>query len=204
MWFNSGSLQMALAGADVYTGIIVGEDWNYFRRITIPGKGYCDATIPMPPSDLLRAARPHGVVLISVAPADPVTDAHMISMAVKQDGFENVLSIVQAYDQVHYPYVATWITDPVLPFLDKTARQAARAPIAAAATTRPAGTAAKTAGAPSASAASADAQHLLTMAKLFIDNGNTAGVGAGVRCLRSQCCPVVCFTSRKMPSPASL
>lgn len=159
MWFNSGSLQMPLAGADVYTGMIVGEDWEYFRRIDLPGNLFHAADFPAPPLDLLQKAKPHAVVLITLAPNSD-SDARMISMALKQDGFANVLSISQTYDELHYPnYAVSWITDPVLPFLDKAAQQSPATPATLPSRTSP--------------SAISEAQHLLTMARLYIDNGNT-------------------------------
>jgi hypothetical protein len=57
MWLNSGSLLMPVTGADFYTGMIMSEDWDYYRKIEVPGKGYHDADFQLPPSDLLRKAK---------------------------------------------------------------------------------------------------------------------------------------------------
>jgi hypothetical protein len=197
MFFNSGSLPMAIGGADVYTGIIIGEDWNYYRKIEVPSKhGFYAAKFDRPPADLIRAAQPHGIVLISMT-GDAYAGAPLLEAALKQDGYTNVLHIEEPYDQVHYPYVAGWITDPVLPFLDKAAREAASAPNSALAATRPAAVGnaadathrsltpqnASASSAPAAPTGSADAQHLLKMAKLFIDNGNPDLARAKLRTL---------------------
>lgn len=165
LWFGTGSLQMPLAGADVFTGMIVGEDWHYFRKIVLPGYRPADTDdFPRPPIELLRKAKSHGVVLITLA-NNPRSGAPLISTGLKQDGFDHVLSITVTSADVHYPYLsagsAKWITDPVLPFLDKFAQQNADAP-----------TDSSTASTTSPSAGS-DAQHLLSMAKLYIDNGKT-------------------------------
>jgi hypothetical protein len=82
------------------------------------------------------------------------------------------IRLSHTYDELHYPnYPASWITDPVLPFLDKAAQQSPATPAmypsrqsAATLTTHPAR---------AAPSASSDAQRLLTMAQLFMDNGNT-------------------------------
>lgn len=164
MWFNSGPLPVPIAGADVFTGIILGEDWKYWRRINIPPNHYIDADLTPPPPDLLTRAKPHGVVLISLAD-NPASGAPIIEKALKQDGFAHVLSITRPLNELHYPnYAAGWITDPVLPFLDKAAQGPATAASATAATpaTRPSS---------ASPAASPDAQHLLAMARLFIANG---------------------------------
>lgn len=120
MWFNSGSLQMPFAGADVYTGMIVGEDWHYFRRVNLGGNRFHRADFPPPPADLLRKAKLHGVVLITMA-GNTDSGAPFITKALQQDGFAHVLSITESLE-AHYPNLAAdWITDPVLPFLDKAA-----------------------------------------------------------------------------------
>lgn len=183
MWFNSGSLQMSIAGADVYTGMIVGEDWHYFRRINLPANHFVDADMPRPPDDLLDKAKLHGAVMIGLAPPDE--GLGVVTKAMKEDGFDHVLGISEAYDELHYPnYAVSWISDPVLPFLDKFSKESAAVagslPLresfsadsgvkqnAATPATLPSGTSS------SAAAGNSDAQHLLNMARLYIDNGDT-------------------------------
>jgi len=181
MWFNR-SLQYPLAGADVFTGMIVGENWDYFRRIDMPNGSYypADADFPPPPPDLFQKAKPHGVVLVTMAP-HPDTGAPEIVLALKQDGFENVLSIAIPDDQLHYPNLAAgWITDPVLPFLDKAAMEKpevvsdSQTPASAASSpAEDAGAAPASAPSSASSSGSTEAQHLLSMAKLYISNGDT-------------------------------
>jgi hypothetical protein len=65
MWFNSGPLLMPIAGADVYTGMILGEDWRYWRRISMRPNQFHPADFQSPPADLLAKAKPHAVVLNS-------------------------------------------------------------------------------------------------------------------------------------------
>ena len=164
MWFNSGDLRFPLAGADVYTGMILGLNWDYWRRLNVPPNGFHPADFPPPPIDEIQKARRHGVVLISLS-SHPNPGVTMLVMGLKEDGFAHVLSISQTPDELHYPnYAAGWMTDPVLPFLDKAAqeRPGMSAPGAPPAT-RPSTT---------SPAGSADAQHLLTMARLFIANGS--------------------------------
>ncbi|HWE92405.1 MAG TPA: tetratricopeptide repeat protein [Tepidisphaeraceae bacterium] len=169
MWFNSGPLLMPIACADVYTGMILGEDWEYWRRINVPPNQFHAADFQSPPADLLTKAKPHGVVLITLG-NNPDSGAPTIAMALKQDGFAHVLSITQPPEELHYPnYAAGWITDPVLPFLDKAARQSPAGPATPATAATPA-TPATRPSTPSP-AAGPEAQHLLTMAQLFLDNG---------------------------------
>lgn len=188
MWINSGSLLMPMAGADVYTGMILGLDWHYWRRINLPGNRYHDADMATPRSDLLQKARPHGVVLVSLANTNDI-GAPIIATALKQDGFAHVLNIAPTYDELHYPnYAAGWITDPVLPFLDKFAQQSPAAP----ATPSPSDTAATPATLPSGTSPSASAegspqaQHLLTMAKLFIANGKPERARTNLQAILTQ------------------
>jgi len=181
MWFNSGPLLMPVAGADVYTGMILGEDWDFYRKIDLPGGQYVPAKFPPPPHDLMEKAKQHGVVLISVS-NNKHPEGEIMAKAMKQDGFSAVLSIAQSSDELHYPnYAAGWFTVPVLPFLDKNnnaeshavskPHAAAGAPSSAAAA-RASGAAAPAASA-AASSSSADAQHLLSMAQLYLSNGST-------------------------------
>jgi hypothetical protein len=166
MWFGSENLDIAFAGADVYTGMIFGRRWEYFRRVKVPDKNaYLPASIPPPLPELLQKARPHGVVLLNLTdePDDGSGGGPVIAMALKQDGFTHVLSIRQTVDEVHYPnYAPNWIGDSVLPFLDKAAQQSvAMTPTPS---TRPSD---------ASPSASPQARHLLTMAKLYLTNGNT-------------------------------
>ena len=181
MWFNSGPLLMPVAGADVYTGMILGEDWRYWRKINMPGNRFHPADFPPPPLELIQKAKRQGVVLISLA-NNPDSGAGAMATALKQDGFINVLSITQAFEDLHYPnYAASWITDPVLPFLDKAARQSPPAPATPA--TRPSTSSSPS---PTAPAASPEAQHLLTMARLFIANGKPERARTNLQTLLAQ------------------
>lgn len=143
MWFGSFSLDLPIAGADVYSGMIFGRQWEYFRRINLPDHHYVPPSIPPPRTDLLQKARQHGVVLISLTD-EPASGGGgpLIATALKQDGFAHVLSITQTVDNVHYPnFAASWITDPVLPFLDKAAQRSLPTPaMTATPDTRPSGT----------------------------------------------------------------
>jgi hypothetical protein len=181
MWFGSGSVDMPLAGADVYTGMIVCEDWGYFRRIVAPGHRFHNADFPPPPLDLLRKAKPHGIVLITLS-SNTESGAPVISTALKEDGFDYVLSIVQTDAEMHYPnFAAGWITDPVLPFLDKAAQNSPGTPTDSKnltpAPSKPADITAAasptTPPSPASPLATSEAQHLLPMAKLYINDGNT-------------------------------
>lgn len=174
MWFGSISLAFPIAGADVYTGMIFGRQWEYFRRINLPDHHYVPPTFSPPRPDLLQKARQHGVVLISLTDEPAGGAGPVIAMALKQDGFTRVLSITEKLEEVHYPnFAAGWITDPVLPFLDKAAQEhpAARSTSAKPGTAATAAT--QLSGATDAAPAegSPQAQHLLTMARLFITNG---------------------------------
>jgi hypothetical protein len=192
MWNGSG-IDLAVAGADVYSGMIIGENWDYFRRIDVGGGRYHPAACQRPPSDLLQKAMRHGVVLITSAPIEN-SGAPFIAKALKEDGFTQVLSLNQTRDEMHFPhFAASWISDPVLPFLDKARQKGLSAPtesdepVAAAPpppvettgdpspstpSTRPAASPPAPSSRPTPSVTS-NAEHLLSLARLYIQNGNT-------------------------------
>lgn len=185
MWANSGPILMPVASADVYTGMILCGNWRYWRQINLSANSYHPADFAPPPGEFVQKAKLHGVVLISITVN---SEGPTLAKALEQDGFSHVLHINVTSGDLTFPnYAVGWITDPVLPFLDKYA-QPTHAPPAAQATGAVQATGAAPAAAPSAAspAGNAQAQHLLTMAKLFIANGNPEKARSNLQAILSE------------------
>jgi hypothetical protein len=171
MWSTLLNMQLPILCADVYSGMVLVGNCGYFRNIIVSGNRYMPAQFSRPPADLLRKAKSHGFILLDLDQSDP--GVQPLAGALKEDGFAHVLTIgVTAHDLHFATFTAGWITDPGLPFLDKAAQENPGTPSdsANAASVSPSPT--DTAAAPPTTRPSR-AQHLLSMAQLFIANGKT-------------------------------
>jgi hypothetical protein len=174
MSFHEGSLQMSLGAADVFTGMLCVFDDTYFRKIAPRGYGPRLAKFLPPPGPLLQQAKRRPIALLH-STFEPHMSPRDVLDAMTSDGF-NVMSQLAGTEDVHYPNLKPeWFEQNVLPFLDKTALSApeahavvAPAPpkVAAAPATNPAG-----APSPAGPAGNPEAERLLRLAKLYVQNG---------------------------------
>jgi hypothetical protein len=165
------SLQMTLGCADVFTGFIVCMDNNFWAKLTMPNGSYYNATFTLPGGPIFGMAKQRGIVLAFEDIENAGSESSLIARTMKQLGF-NVLPLrATAGEDLHYPNLKIeWFEQTALPFLDKAAVNAKVRPasVAQEATTHPT---TERAAAPASD--EPEPQHLLKVAKLYIDNGQT-------------------------------
>jgi hypothetical protein len=156
MSWNSGSLRMSFASADVFTGFAVTCDDDFFAPLRASNGGYYPIDFPTPDATLFQKARSRGFFLIS----ESDSEKQELILAVMKQTFRHVsLNILSLGDDLHYPnFKLEWFQQQALPFLD------------AASADQPKFTAPPTAAQPPAAPAPSPADHLISMAKLYINN----------------------------------
>ena len=175
MSFHEGSLRMSLASSDVFAGMLCVFDSDYFRPITLRGYQPMPAKFAPPPGPLLQQAKRRAIVMLDPDFGDATNSLGMVVNAMKSDGF-NMMKQVADTEDVHYPNLKPeWFEQKVLPFLDKSALSAPEAHAVAASTplkgaaapaSNPAGPAT-----PAGPAGNPEAERLLRMARLYVQNG---------------------------------
>jgi hypothetical protein len=181
MSFTDGAMQTALATSDSFTGSLVCMDINYYRKITLPDRSYIPPTFTAPPASLMSTARQHPFFMIDDGEGQVVKSLKLIVTAMKQDGFEHVMQTSLSIDgEVHYPnFKPEWFEQKALPFLDSASQKTtppaptAQAPVDE---NEPAATSAPSTTPQEPQAAKPEprpAEHLMTMAQLYINGGQT-------------------------------
>ena len=179
MSFGNDSLRMLLATGDVFTGLLDTFDEQYFRKMVSPNRSFIPGSYPPPPGNLLQEAKRRAIVLLDPDFTNPNDSRGMRLAAMKSDGFTHLLAQKVDTDDVHYPHLkVAWFEDSVLPFLDKVALDApASRPALASSSpaTQPTpGATGPTVRPPADTSGNPEAQHLLSMARLYIQNGQPA------------------------------
>jgi hypothetical protein len=194
---GTDSMRFALASADVFSGFVVTGDDTWFERVTQPDRRTYAPAFPPPPAHLLHEARRRAFILATELWGSPESLWHVRTPAMKRIGFEHVLELKLTWlGDLHYPMMKVeWLESSALPFLDSiatapgtrsapariatplapaTTPAAAPAPPPATATPAiPAPASPANPAVPAAAAPNADAQHLLTMAELYISSKQT-------------------------------
>ena len=167
-------MRMSLGAVDVFSGVIVDEDLEWCQRMVLPDRRAYPPSFPQPPAALFQLARQRGIVMASEDFNDANQPPQLIVLTMKRNGFLNVLAQPTSSDDVHYPNLKPeWLEGKVLPFLDKAALNGP-APRLAAAPPAQAAPGAPPAAATTAPAGNPEADHLLRVAKLYIQNGQPA------------------------------
>jgi hypothetical protein len=172
MSFTDGAMQVPLATADTFTGFIVCLQASFYRRIVLPDRSYVEATFPSAPAALMSQAHKRAFILADDGSEELGSEMKREVSAMKQDGFDRVTQIsLSLTDDLHYPMFKTqWFEQKAIPFLDGGMQEAAHEkeiqPVAA---SGPATTPART----EPTSAPSPAQHLMTMAQLYINGGQT-------------------------------
>jgi hypothetical protein len=188
MSFHDQSLRMSFGAADVFTGFLSRNDYTYCQKMVLPDRRVYEPGFPPPPSPLLTYAKRRAIVLLDESFTDPDQPPQLNVICMKRDGFSHVMGEATTIDDVHFPDLKPeWFEGTVLPFLDKAAASAAEMrPIAespavtstvgtspAATGPSPSTTGPAVAAVPDAPAGNPNAERLLRMAKLYIQNGQT-------------------------------
>jgi hypothetical protein len=124
MSVGPGSMQVALATSDVFSGFIVTIDPSWCEKMPLSdGKRLYPPAFAAPPDALFSAARHHGFYLIGDRPAESDTPPALRDIAMNQDGFTHVKDVqLSLKDDLHYPmFKAQWFEQDALPFLDAAA-----------------------------------------------------------------------------------
>jgi hypothetical protein len=169
MVMDDNATQLTLVSTDVFTGFVIAMDPGYFRRISA-GNRYYPPTFPPPPEQYKRLAQRRPYFLLDTFGADDPTNKiiQLKAAAMKQDGIKLVdTAPASLTTDLHYPdFKVEWFEDKALPFLDKSTSAATTEPASVArTTTKPTTSALPAAAAPSPAA------HALSMARLYIKNG---------------------------------
>jgi hypothetical protein len=162
------ALQVSFATADVFDGFVICSSYNYFVKLTEPSGRYYGPSFPPPGGQIFGTAKQRGYVLAYSEAEDNASFPTLLLKSMRQIGFNNLLRVNITTDDVHYPNLKPeWFEQTALPFLDKVSATQVLKPLAMApeATTHP--TTARTA----APSNESEPQHLLKVAKLYLDNG---------------------------------
>ena len=182
MTFTEDAYMVPYATSDVFDGFIVTYDLRYFKNVTMSDGRYLPSSMPMPPLSKLKVASTRPFFLIADTSDMGSEEMTAKVAAMKHDGFRYVmLTKLSNLDDLHFPnFKADWFEQEALPFFDATAAEIAaartapkvvRPPAAAPETADNNATNNAAASPPSQAAGPTAAQHLLSMAKLFINNG---------------------------------
>jgi hypothetical protein len=170
MGFTDHVQQIELLTDDVFTGFIDAFDVTWFGRLALPDGRFVAPSFPQPSITVQRLAKTRPFFLIDDGSDLGKSENLAKAAAMTKAGYLFVKTATLSSDpDLHYPnFKLEWFQEQALPFLDESVAQAAknappvRAPIHVA--TEPASP---------PSAAPSEAQHLMSMAKLFMDNGHT-------------------------------
>jgi hypothetical protein len=163
------ALQVSFATADVFNGFVVCSSYNYFVKLTAPNGSYYGPTFPPPGGEIFGTAKQRGYALAYSEGEDNASYPSLLLKSMRQIGFNNLLRVKVTTDDVHYPNLKPeWFEQTALPFLDKvSATQVIKPPVIA----RDAATHPTTERAAAPANNEPEPQHLLKVAKLYIDNG---------------------------------
>ena len=121
MTVNDGAMQTAIAGSDVFTGMIVCYGLAYYEPVSLPdNRGSFPKAFPQPPPQLLQKAMHRPLILISDDFKPQDNYGRLLVEQMKIDGFDHILPLELSISQdVHYPNFSThWFSETALPFLD--------------------------------------------------------------------------------------
>ncbi len=180
MSWNDGSMQVAIATSDVFSGFIIGLDGKWFGQLQASNGGFYKPGFEVASSELLSQAHHRGFFLIDDQPANGNEMYALRTAAMKRSGFTYIKESTQLSlgEDLHYPMSgAKWFEQDALPFLDASSEAEAKLPhpthaappaMQATASTKPG--AATTSPATPAHVTPSEAQHLLTLSQMYIDN----------------------------------
>jgi len=161
-WANS--TQMSLDMADVFTGFVLTYDETYFGRITMSNGSFYPPNFAPPDTLAMRRAKPRAFAMLDDQGNQEGNwnFCQLKLAAMKSLGFQHLLlASASLQADLHYVNFTTgWFENQVLPFLDAASAEKTQSPVA------------QSPGNPSQPAAPPEspAAHLLTMAKLLINN----------------------------------
>jgi hypothetical protein len=190
MSWNTGAMQAAIATSDVFTGFMIALDPKWFRRLQASNGGFYKPYSPAPSDEQLEQAHHRAFFLIDIEPPGGDALYALRTTAMKRGGFTYIQQNTQLSlsDDLHYPmFKSEWFEQDALPFLDAASAAEAKlpqqipvtapAPISVAApapmpapTATQATASAKPPVAATAPTAPSQAQHLLTLSQMYIDN----------------------------------
>jgi hypothetical protein len=174
MILTENGLRDALALGDIFTGLVVDSDFDYFNNIEAPQGGwYWKPDFAPPPGDLLSQDRKRAYIMADGGDANSIEHIKRIVGAMKHDGFEHVTQAsLDLMVDLHYPmFKVEWLQRKVLPILDAAAAAQTSLPDAANADS-PAAAPTSPSSQPAADEPS-PAQQMLSLAQLYIANGQT-------------------------------
>jgi hypothetical protein len=163
MSWTRGSLRTSLVASDVFNGFIVSGDPEYFAKLTMPGNQYYSADFAPTSGELFSRAKNCGFFFVDDGSIQEKTPLKLAAM--RRDGFTNVTAVALSFgDDLHFPnFKAEWFEQQALPFLDNASASMPQAP-------KPTATAT---AATAPAVPTNEAEHLLGVAKIYIDNGQT-------------------------------
>jgi len=126
MSWNSGSMQAALATADVFTGFIITFDHTWCEPLTLSdGRSY-KPTFAHPAYSLFSQARHRAFYIIEEEPSGADQPPALRERVMKREGFTHIKDAqLSLRDDLHYPlFKAEWFEQDALPFLDAAAAEA--------------------------------------------------------------------------------
>jgi hypothetical protein len=181
---NDGATQAAFGTCDIYTGFIVIFDPSYCHPMYMPDRSYYIPAWPGPPTELFTRAKLRPFFEADVPDnADSWKETKLKQSTMASEGFVHLKLVkLSPGDDLHYPNLkADWFEQQALPFLDSASARGAPSgnsmPAAASANApaSPASSATSSAASTAATtkpAAPSEAQHLLSLARLYIDNNH--------------------------------
>ena len=164
MSWAKDSTRISLAAGDVFTGFVVVGDPSYcVRMMTTDGRFYSPEFLP-PPGELIIHAKDSPFLFIYDGSLDPEMVLKVATM--RRGGFAHVKSIGLSFgDDLHFPNLkAEWFDEQAMSFLDKSEASNAGSPNPGATTTASTKPAAPV----------NQPEHLLSMAKILLANGQTS------------------------------
>jgi hypothetical protein len=163
--------QHSFACADVFDGFVICQDYAYFVKLTQSNGTFFTPQFGPPGGPIFAMAKQRPYVLAAGDIDSKDSMDGLMAASLRQLGFANVTTIKTDGEDLHYPNLQLkWFQETALPYLDKIAATQNIKPLPVAAATPHPTTQRIAATTPSNES---EPQHLLKVAKLYMDNGQT-------------------------------